>query len=104
MPRHRPATVSEYTDPGGRHESFHAQAFHRSARPGPGASHGSLLFRPGRGGYAGQTGKGCIFCRRQSTGGAVNATGIAYKRLLSDPDEGIQILYQDELEEEGQDI
>lgn len=30
--------------------------------------------------YAEQTGKGCIFCHEQSTGGDINATGIAYIR------------------------
>jgi len=30
--------------------------------------------------YAEQTDKGCIFCHEQSTGGAINATGIAYIR------------------------
>ena len=30
--------------------------------------------------YAERTGKGCIFCHEQSTGGAINATGIAYIR------------------------
>jgi len=43
---------------------------------------GAVLVSPARARepYAEQTGKGCIFCHEQASGGAINTTGIAYIR------------------------